>query len=171
MANQAKSVPPLPRLLARMTGARLRFGRPVSANGRTVIPVAGVRTVGGGGFGNGGARANDSGGGGGGLLEARPIGFVEISAEGTRFERIDDGRAALRALAVGSLAVLVAGRVLTRRRRRPAPRRTLPAVAFESARRHERRGATPLELGSPPRGGRWRLLRRGATHPRQLRRA
>jgi hypothetical protein len=170
MANQAKSVPPLPRLLARMTGARLCFGRPVSANGRTVIPVAGVRSAGGGGFGRT-PGSGDSGGGGGGALEARPIGFIEISSEGTRFERIDDGRTALRAIAAGSLAVLVAGRVLSRHLRRPATRRTLPAVAFEAARRRDRHHAAPVELVAVPRGGRWRLLRRDASRPRELRRA
>jgi hypothetical protein len=91
-----------------------------------VIPVASVRTAGGWGFGNDGAGSG-SGGGGGGALDARPVGFIEISPEGTRFERIDDGRAALRAIAAGSLALLVAGRLLTRRRRRAA----LPRVPLQ----------------------------------------
>ena len=111
-----QALPPAQRALARLTGARLCFGRPVEAKGRTVIPVASVRTAGGYGFGNepgGGAL----GGGGGGALDARPVGFIEIGPEGTRFERIDDGRMALRALAAGSIAVLVIGRVVTRRRR------------------------------------------------------
>jgi hypothetical protein len=172
MANPAKSVPPLPKLLARLTGARLCFGRPVSANGRTVIPVAGVRTMGGGGF--GGAPGSGDGGGGGGALEARPIGFIEISSEGTRFARIDDGRTTVRALAAGSLAVLVAGRVLSRRRRPPVPRRTLPPVAFAAAaRRNGRRGrrrVAALELPAPT-PARWRLLRLAPSRPRQLRRA
>ena len=112
MAKPAKALPPLPKLLARVTGARLCFGGPIAANGRTVIPVASVRTVGGGGFGGAPAQGG-TGGGGGGMLEAHPVGFIEVTAEGTRFERIDDGRMALRAMAAGSLAVLVAGRVLT----------------------------------------------------------
>jgi hypothetical protein len=174
MANQAKSIPPVQRLIARVTGARLCFGRPVSANGRTVIPVAGVRTAGGGGFGRA-PGSGDSGGGGGGALEARPIGFIEISPEGTRFERIDDGRTALRAIAAGSFAVLVAGRVASRRRRQGPPRPTLPevAIAAAAARRRGRRGrrhVAALELTPPPRGGRWRQLRLGAARPRQLRR-
>jgi uncharacterized spore protein YtfJ len=111
-----QSLPPAQRALARLTGARLCFGRPVEAEGRTVIPVASVRTAGGYGFGNepGGRQL---GGGGGGALDARPVGFIEIGPEGTRFERIDDGRAALRVIAAGSLAVFVLGRVLVRRRR------------------------------------------------------
>jgi uncharacterized spore protein YtfJ len=111
-----KALPPAQRALARLTGARLCFGRPVEAKGRIVIPVASVRTAGGWGFGNEPSRG--SGGGGGGALDARPVGFIEIGPDGTRFEPIDDGRAALRLIAAGSVAVLVLGRVLTRRRRR-----------------------------------------------------
>ncbi len=108
------ALPPAQRALARLTGARLCYGRPVEFKNRTVIPVASVRTAGGWGFGH---EAAGSGGGGGGALDARPVGFIEIGPEGTRFEQIDDGRMALRALAAGSIAVLVIGRVLTRRRR------------------------------------------------------
>ncbi|HXR13541.1 MAG TPA: spore germination protein GerW family protein [Solirubrobacteraceae bacterium] len=110
------ALPPAQRALARLTGARLCFGRPVELKDRTVIPVASVRTAGGWGFGND-AAGSGSGGGGGGALDARPVGFIEIGPQGTRFERIDDGRMALRALAVGSVAVLVIGRVMARRRR------------------------------------------------------
>lgn len=84
--------------------------------GRTVIPVASVRTAGGYGFGNE-PNGQGGGGGGGGALDARPVGFIEIGPDGTRFEPIDDGRAALALIAAGSLALAVAGRVLARRRR------------------------------------------------------
>jgi uncharacterized spore protein YtfJ len=104
-------------VLARLTGARLCFGRPVEVKGRTVIPVASVRTAGGYGFG-GEPLGRERSGGGGGALDARPVGFIEIGPEGTRFEAIDDGRAPLSAIAAGSLAVLVVGRGLIRRRRR-----------------------------------------------------
>jgi uncharacterized spore protein YtfJ len=110
-----KALPPAQRALARLTGARLCFGRPVEAKGRIVIPVASVRTAGGWGFGNEPSRG--SGGGGGGALDARPVGFIEIGPDGTRFQPIDDGRAALRLIVAGSVAVLVLGRVLTRHRR------------------------------------------------------
>jgi uncharacterized spore protein YtfJ len=112
-----QALPSAQRALARLTGARLCFGRPVEAKGRTVIPVASVRTAGGYGFGGEPVGRERSGGGGGGALDARPVGFIEIGPEGTRFERIDDGRMALRAIAAGSLAMLVVGRVLVRRRR------------------------------------------------------
>ena len=125
-----KQLPPAQRALARLTGARLCFGRPVEMSGRTVIPVASVRTMGGYGFGNEPARGG--GGGGGGALDARPVGFIEIGPDGTRFEAIDDGRAALRLIAVGSLGLLVAGRVLVRRRR--------PALERAPSRLRLRRG-------------------------------
>jgi len=114
--GSSPALPPAQRALPRLTGARLCFGRPVELKDRTVIPVASVRTAGGWGFGND-AAGSGSGGGGGGALDARPVGFIEIGPQGTRFERIDDGRMALRALAVGSVAVLVIGRVMARRRR------------------------------------------------------
>jgi hypothetical protein len=135
-----------------MTGARLCYGKAVSAGGRTVIPVASVRTVGGGGFGL--STDEGQGGGGGGLLDARPVGFIELSADGTRFERIDDGRMALRAAAAGSLAILVTGRLMTRRRRRRlAPTRP----------RRIRRGSGAPAARAQRRG---RLLGRGQTSQR-----
>ena len=115
-AKPEKALPPAQRALARLTGARLCFGRPIEAKGRTVIPVASVRTAGGWGFGNE-PDGRGTGGGGGGALDARPVGFIEIGPDGTRFQPIDDGRVALRAIAAGSLALLVTGRVLMRRRR------------------------------------------------------
>jgi len=115
-AKPEKHLPPAQHALARLTGARLCFGRPIEVKGRTVVPVASVRTMGGYGFGNEPARGG-GGGGGGGALDARPVGFIEIGPDGTRFEAIDDGRAALRVLAAGSLALLVVARLVTRRRR------------------------------------------------------
>jgi len=133
-ANQA-TLPPAQRALARLTGARLCFGRPVEMEGRTVIPVASVRTAGGWGFGNqvdSSSSRSGSGGGGGGAIDARPVGFIEISAEGTRYQKIDDGRMALRALAAGSIVALVLGRSLSRRRggapRLRAPRLRVPRL-------------------------------------------
>ena len=118
MSKSAQAVPPAQRVLARLTGARLCFGRPVEVTGRTVIPVASVRTAGGYGFGGEPLGRQRSGGGGGGAIDARPVGFIEIGPEGTRFEAIDDGRVALGTIAAGSLAALVVGRALIRRRRR-----------------------------------------------------
>jgi uncharacterized spore protein YtfJ len=97
------------RLLAGLAGARLCFGEPVHAGERTVIPVARVRARGGGGFGRG--RSEDQGGGGGGgLLDAAPVGFIEVGPEGTRFEAIADPLTTARAISVvaGAAAGLVA---------------------------------------------------------------
>jgi hypothetical protein len=122
-----QALPPVQRALARATGARLCFGRPIEGKGgRVVIPVASVRTAGGWGYGNE-PDGRGGGGGGGGALDARPVGFIEIGPDGTRFERIDDGRMALRALAAGSLALLVVGRALTRRRRGALERAPAPS--------------------------------------------
>ena len=94
----------------RMQGARLCYGEPVTAEGRTVIPVARVSARGGLGF--GGDEA-DGGGGGGGKLSATPVGYIEVTADGTRFTPIDDGGADARMVravsgGLGTLALLLA---------------------------------------------------------------
>ena len=126
MAKASDALPPAQRAFARMTGARLCFGRPVEHKGRTVIPVASVRTAGGWGFGNG-PEDQGSGGGGGGALDARPVGFIEIGPDGTRFQRIDDGRTVLRALAGAALVGVIANRALRGRKRPQLPRPRVPA--------------------------------------------
>ncbi|HEY1338743.1 MAG TPA: spore germination protein GerW family protein [Bryobacteraceae bacterium] len=87
------------------------YGEPVTAAGRTVIPVARVRY----GFGaGGGSKSGDSGGGGGGGLQADPAGVVEITAEGARFIPYREPRVFAAAIAAGFLAGFLVGR-LTRR--------------------------------------------------------
>jgi hypothetical protein len=108
------------RLLAAGRGARLCYGEPVRVDGRTVIPVARVRAAGG-----LGPR------GGGGRLDATPVGFIDVSADGTRFEPIAAPRAGARMLATGgaALTALAAAAALRRPRRalpRPPRRRLLP---------------------------------------------
>jgi hypothetical protein len=104
------------KVLAAARGARLCYGEPVQVDGRTVIPVARVRAAGGMGK-----------GGGGGGLNAEPVGFIEVAADGTRFERIEQPRVGARALATGGAAIagLVAAAALRRPRRGPPrpPRR------------------------------------------------
>jgi uncharacterized spore protein YtfJ len=99
------------------TGVRTVFGEPVSAEGRTIIPVARIAY----GFGGGGGRSqnqapdsrdmNGEGVGGGGGAHAVPAGVVEITPEGTRFLRFDDWRplAAAALLGIG-LGVVVSQR-------------------------------------------------------------
>jgi hypothetical protein len=108
------------KLLAAARGARLCYGEPVHVEGRTVIPVARVRAAGG-----LGQR------GGGGRLDAVPVGFIEVSASGARFEPFDRAGNGTRVLAAGGAAVtgLVAAAVLRRPRRglpRPQRRLSLP---------------------------------------------
>jgi uncharacterized spore protein YtfJ len=118
--------PALERLAARLTRARLCYGRPVEAHGRTVIPVARISLAGGvGSVSKGQARE-----GGGGNLQARPVGFIEISSDGTRFERIEQPSVAARLaggalLAGGVAAALVARRRGVRLRVASHPRRRL----------------------------------------------
>jgi hypothetical protein len=108
------------KLLAAARGARLCYGEPVHVGGRTVIPVARVRAAGG-----MGQR------GGGGRLDAVPVGFIEVSEAGARFEAIGQHDAGVRALAAGgaALTALLAAAALRRPRRglpRPPRRRSLP---------------------------------------------
>jgi hypothetical protein len=107
------------KLLAAARGARLCYGEPVHVEGRTVIPVARVRAAGG-----MGQR------GGGGRLDAVPVGFIEVSQAGARFEPIGAPGALPRGLAAGgaALTALAAAAVLRRPRRglgRPPRRRSL----------------------------------------------
>jgi hypothetical protein len=108
------------KFLAAARGARLCYGEPVQVDGRTVIPVARVRA--GGRFGRGA---------GGGGVKAEPVGFIEVAAGGTRFERIEQPRVGARVLAAGGAAVtgLVAAAAIRRPRAalpRPPRRRSLP---------------------------------------------
>jgi uncharacterized spore protein YtfJ len=134
------------RALGRLTGARACYGKPIEAHGHVVIPVATLRTLGGLGYGNGtaaddpsgsragsaGDPAGNGGGGGGGLVDARPVGFIDIGPDGVRFQAIDVPPARRRAsttvlvgLGIVAASRLVAAPVvrsaLVRRRRAAAP--------------------------------------------------
>ena len=64
------------------------YGEPISAQGKTVIPVAKVMYAYGAGAGTGGVgdtSARGEGGGGGGGGRAIPVGVIEISDQQTRF--------------------------------------------------------------------------------------
>ncbi len=109
----------------RATGARLCYGEPVKANGRTVIPVASVEAAGGGGWGNAeGAqdpaesKGKGTGGGLGGWVSAAPVGFIEIGPEGTRFRRIIEPVSLVRGLAGAAAKGAVAWARERKRRRR-----------------------------------------------------
>ena len=109
----------------RATGARLCYGEPVKANGRTVIPVASVEAAGGGGWGKGEgdgrsgrldrARARAAASVAGSLR--RRLGFIEIGPEGTRFRRIIEPVSLARGIA-GATAKGVVVWARERKRRR-----------------------------------------------------
>ena len=71
----------------RIDGAiRQVWGEPIHAHGRTIGPVAGIGYGFGGGGKPGDGRAMGPGGAGAGL-GAGPVGYVEMTPEGTRFVR------------------------------------------------------------------------------------
>jgi uncharacterized spore protein YtfJ len=130
LAVVGEALPPTPpwqRAVGRLTGARMSFGKPVQAHGHVVIPVATLRTFGGLGFGSGTpgepspgdaspnpSPGDGSGGGGGGLVDARPVGFIDIGPDGVRYQPIEVPEPARRAstTALAALAIVVAARLL-----------------------------------------------------------
>ncbi|HUI79189.1 MAG TPA: spore germination protein GerW family protein [Bryobacteraceae bacterium] len=95
--------------LVHQAGAKTVFAEPVSADGRTVVPVAKVRC----GFGGGSGKRDgqQQGGGGGGGFVARPVGFIEISGAGARWVPIVD----LPSLAVAAAIGVFLGLLWSRR--------------------------------------------------------
>ena len=92
------------------------FGDPVTAEGKTIVPVAKVAYVFGAGSGTGGVgetSARGEGGGGGGAVRVIPVGAIEISSQPTRFVPISDRKK----LGGAVLAGVVLGWLLSRRRR------------------------------------------------------
>lgn len=97
------------------------FGEPVTAEGRTVIPVAEVAYGFGMGVGHGPVAEEEApeeaggGGGGGGGVRARPIAVVEVTPEGTWVEAIiDEQRVALAGVLLVGWAVFWLARALAR---------------------------------------------------------
>lgn len=122
------------RLLEGLGGARLCYGEPVVAGDRTVIPVARVRTAFGFGFGDNETAKGGGGGGGGGYVDAAPIGFIELSPAGSRFQAIEDPESTAKAIRAGAGAIAtvlttVAGvralRARSASRALPSPKRLL----------------------------------------------
>lgn len=94
---------PLGGVLDRITASRLCYGDAIVVEGRTVVPIARIRAAGGGGYGSG--EAAESGGGGGGYIEAIPIGYLEITREGTRYAEIRDPEQLQRTLKAAAAAI------------------------------------------------------------------
>ena len=101
------------------------YGDPVTAEGKTIIPVARVRYGFGGGGGSGSKEGDDSdegkasqgtGGGGGGGIEVTPVGFIEITAGETRYVSFEERRRIVRAVVIGLIVgfFLLRGRLKKR---------------------------------------------------------
>lgn len=84
-------------------GARTIYGEPITAEGKTVLPVARIR------YGFGGGSGKDQSFGGGGGFHGRPVGVVEITRETTRFIPIVENRKIALAVGIGiCLGLLIA---------------------------------------------------------------
>jgi uncharacterized spore protein YtfJ len=95
--------------IVNQVGAKTIFGDPISANGKTVVPVAKVRYGFGGGSGRKSQQDNEEGFGGGGGFIGTPVGIIEISNEETRFIPISSNWPIVAAVAVGvCLGLLIA---------------------------------------------------------------
>lgn len=97
--------------------AKIIYGDPVTAHGRTIIPVGKVAWGFGGGLGPGRIRPENLdkgsvGEGGGGGVAATPVGIIEISDAGTRFISIEQSWKPWAGLAAGILVGLIVGRKL-----------------------------------------------------------
>jgi uncharacterized spore protein YtfJ len=80
------------------------YGESITAQGKTIIPVAKIVYGYGGGAGTGGvgdSRARGEGGGGCGAARAIPVGVVEVSEQQTRYIPITDQRKLAGAVAMG----------------------------------------------------------------------
>src|SRR5499433_3563795 len=80
------------------------YGEPISAHGKTIIPVAKIMYGYGAGAGTGGVGETSTrgeGGGGGGGVRAVPVGVVEVSSGQTRFIPITDRRKLAGAIMAG----------------------------------------------------------------------
>jgi uncharacterized spore protein YtfJ len=106
--------------IGRAARADAVFGTPVTSHGRTVIPVSRAYFAlgGGGGKGEGNAkqegRSIGSGGGGGGIGFTLASGYIEISAEGTRYVAVTSNRDRIIGVAAGLVFGLILARVLKR---------------------------------------------------------
>lgn len=106
-------------------GSQMVFGPPYEAAGRTVIPVAEVRYAFGIGAGGGSGtspegqgQGSGGGGGGGGGVQARPVGFIEVTGDEARFVPIFDySRIILAAVAATAAIGLASIRNQNRRSR------------------------------------------------------
>jgi uncharacterized spore protein YtfJ len=99
------------------------FGEPIEAHGKTIIPVARVSYRLGAGGGEGGEMSPDpsapkkggGGGGGGGIVQAVPVGVLEVTEAGARFVRFFDPQMAMGLVAGGVMFGLLLRRIFRRK--------------------------------------------------------
>lgn len=84
--NKKQKRSPLKKSIARLTGARLCYGKPVVTGDRIIIPVARVRVAGG--AEHGWDDENFTTGSGGGALRAEPVGYIDASTHDSSFVKI-----------------------------------------------------------------------------------
>jgi uncharacterized spore protein YtfJ len=105
--------------LARRLGVTVNaanvYGQPIERDGVTVIPVAKAMYGLGGGIGK---KESESGSGGGGGVILSPVGFIEMTAAGTRFRPIWEPRTTVALVAAGGLLALLALRTVAAMTRR-----------------------------------------------------
>jgi uncharacterized spore protein YtfJ len=91
--------------LGMSASAKTVFAEPVEREGVTVIPVARVRY----GFGGGGGGSEEGqGNGGGGMVQAFPLGYIELKDGESSFRRLRNPANAVRlVLAVGFVSMLM----------------------------------------------------------------
>lgn len=100
--------------MVNQAGVKTVYSDPVTVDGHTIVPVARVRCGFGGGSGHNGRGEEREGGGGGGGFVARPVGFVEVNAQGARFVPILDPQAIALGLGLGLGLGWAFGRMLFR---------------------------------------------------------
>jgi uncharacterized spore protein YtfJ len=121
------------------------YGDPYEKNGLTVIPAATVRGGGGGGMGE--AEDGETGGGGGFGVVARPSGaWVIENGDATWKPAVDVNKIVLGGQVIALTAILVTGRILFARTKRPNPLlEALPRLRG-ARRRHLRRHGARLAI-------------------------
>lgn len=106
--------------LRRKANVNAAFGKPVTSEGRAVIPVAEVAYGFGLGFGSGtsGEESEETegeGGGGGGGVRARPLGVIEVTPERVRVEPVvDEQKIAMAGVLLTAWVVFWVARTLAR---------------------------------------------------------
>lgn len=143
----------LGRMVGRLGGGRLVYGKPVRVGERAVVPVSRVRFTGGFGFGAGEAEGQE-GGGGGGVVDARPTGFIDVGPDGARYEAIPRERGRMAAVVAGVAAGALAGSAVAGTAVSARALRRLARAAAPRARRAVRRSSRLALLPSPRRSPR-----------------